>query len=148
MLTIASAVMFFASLVGIGYLIMRRVPALVQISPESLPTRETFFAFCARMSYNAVALLKPQRIKIYVLSHVAAALNKIRMFSLRVYYIIEAGAKKARQESQKMEWEHRWFSADDGAGVNGKGSTAEELKPVDTTAGTGEREKTNDRPQL
>lgn len=113
MLSFLFLIVFFSSGIGLGYLIYKKIPQLVEISQESLTNQETFVQFVSRISKAFVFGLNPKRLKIYFLSNAAKVLNKLRIWFLRMYHLIEMMAKKARQESQKMEWEHHWFSQKD-----------------------------------
>jgi len=111
MLSFLFPIVFFSSGIGLVYLIFKKIPKLIEIPRESLTNQETFIQFVLRISKAFIFALNPKRLKIYLLSNTATALNKLRIWFLRMYHLIEIMAKKARQESQKMEWEHHWFSS-------------------------------------
>src|SRR3989338_7128715 len=111
MLSYLFPIVFFSSGIGLAYLIFKKIPQLVEIPQESLTNQETFIQFSLRISKAFIFALNPKRLKIYLLSSTARALNKIRIWFLRMYHLIEIISKKAKMESQKMEWEHHWFSS-------------------------------------
>ncbi len=103
-------VLFSVSCAGMLYLILKNAPLLSRMPQESLVNQETFLAWTARILKSSLFLLNPRRIKRYTLSHAADALNVIRVFFQKIYHTVERMAKTAREKSQKMDWEHRWFS--------------------------------------
>lgn len=104
------AILFVIAFSGTAYMLLRKAPLLVQIPEGSIANRETFFAFCARIVRNAASVLSPRRIKMYALAHTAKTLNAFRELSLKTHRVVETMAHSAKQRSQEMEWEHRWFS--------------------------------------
>lgn len=131
MLSLIFPILFFSSCVGFAYLIAKKIPQLAEIPQESLANQETFFKFLVRISKTFVSVISPKRIRIYFLSNLAKFLNELRVWFLRMHHLIEALSKKARQESQKMEWEHHWFSSKDIEKNNQNGSEAQN-NPVET----------------
>lgn len=113
MLSFIFPILFFSSCAGFAYLIAKKIPQLAEISQESLTDQETFFKFLIRVFKMFFSVISPKRIRIYFLSNLAKFLNELRVWFLKLYHLIELMAKKARQESQKMEWEHHWFSSKD-----------------------------------
>lgn len=105
------AILFIVAFSGTAYLVLRKAPLLAQIPEGSIANRETFAAFCARIARTAAGAVAPRRIKMYMLAHTAAILNAFRELSLKTHRVVETMAHSAKQRSQEMEWEHRWFSA-------------------------------------
>lgn len=102
--------LFCASCAGIAYLLLKSAPLLSRLPQESLIHQETFVAWIARLFKSLFLSLNPRRIKRYALGHAADALNAMRVFFQKIYHTIETMAKTAREKSQRMDWEHRWFS--------------------------------------
>ncbi len=100
---------------------------LARIPEESLANQETFFAWLVRMVKTAARVLQPRRVRMFFLLQAARALNAVRVFFLKVYHAVEAMAKTTREKSQKMDWEHRWFSPKEVEG-NGKEQVDEEKR--------------------
>lgn len=105
------AILFVLAFSGTAYALLRKAPLLAQIPEGSIANRETFSAFCARIARTATSAVAPRRIKMYVLAHTATILNAFRELSLKTHRVVETMAHSAKQRSQEMEWEHRWFSA-------------------------------------
>lgn len=105
------AILFVISLSGAAYMLLRKAPLLAQIPEGSIANRETFFAFCARIARSVAHALAPRKIKMYALAHTAKALSVFRELSLKTHRVVETMAHSAKQRSQEMEWEHRWFDA-------------------------------------
>ena len=82
---------------------------LAEISQESLTNQETFFQFLQRASGCFFSALSSKKDPYLFLSNLAKFLNELKMWFLRMYHLIEP-IHKARQESQKRDWEHHWFS--------------------------------------
>lgn len=110
MLSLAFLILMCASLAGIAYLVLRRVPALSQIPQEAIANQETFFAFMVRVMGRILSAMSPRRIRMFILTKMAEALNSARAFFFKIYHTIETMAKTTREKSQKMDWEHHWFS--------------------------------------
>ena len=104
------ALLFVLAFSGTAYMLLRKAPLLVQIPEGSIANRETFFAFCMRIVRSVAGALSPRRIKTYALAHTAKTLNVFRELSLKTHRVVETMAHSAKQRSQEMEWEHRWFS--------------------------------------
>lgn len=102
--------LFIVSALGVGMLLYKKIPALSAISRESLLDQESFRLFAIRMIRKVLHTINPKRIVMFVLMWTAQALNAIRIFFLNIYHIIEALTKKVRHTSQKMQWEHQWYS--------------------------------------
>lgn len=111
MLSFILPIIFLSSCAGFAYVIAKKIPQLAEIPQESLANQETFIQFLQRISKMIFFALSPKKIRIYFLSNLAKFLNELKMWFLRMYHLIEAMAKKARQESQKMDWEHHWYSS-------------------------------------
>lgn len=109
--SLAFAILFVLAFSGTAYMLLRKAPLLAQIPEGSIANRETFFAFCARIVRTVAFACSPRRIKMYVLAHTATTLNAFRELSLKTHRVVETMAHSAKQRSQEMEWEHRWFSA-------------------------------------
>lgn len=109
--SLAFAILFVLAFSGTAYMLLRKAPLLAQIPEGSIANRETFAAFCARIMRTVAFACSPRRIKMYVLAHTARTLNVFREFSLKTHRVVETMAHSAKQRSQEMEWEHRWFSA-------------------------------------
>jgi len=105
--------LFFLSLFGVGYVVIRKIPELVAIPHESLEHQETFFAFLKRAIMRTIVILNPRRILIRLLSYIARILNVFRIFFLKVYRFTETLTHTAREKSQRMDWEHHWYSPGD-----------------------------------
>lgn len=110
MFSTAFFVLFCASCAGMLYFILKSAPLLSRLPQESLVNQETFFEWMARILKSSLFLLNPRRIKRHALAYAADALNAMRVFFQKIYHAIEMMAKTAREKSQKMDWEHRWFS--------------------------------------
>lgn len=102
--------LFLASVTGAGVLLYKKIPALSAIPRESLLDQEPFRLFAVRMIRRMLRGMNPKRIVMHILTWTAHALNAARIFFLNIYHIIEALTKKARHTSQKMQWEHQWYS--------------------------------------
>ncbi len=102
--------LFIASAISVGILLYKKVPALSAIPRESLLDQEPFRLFIVRMIRIILRVINPKRIVMHVLTWTAQALNAMRIFFLNIYHIIEALTKKVRHTSQKMQWEHQWYS--------------------------------------
>ena len=113
MLSFLFPILFLSLCAGLVYVIFKKIPQLAEISQESLANQESFFQFLQRVFRLFFSALSPKKIRIYFLSNLAKFLNELKVWFLKMYHLIELMAKKARQESQKMEWEHHWFSSKD-----------------------------------
>ena len=102
--------LFLASATGAGVLLYKKIPALSAIPRESLLDQEPFRLFAVRMMRKVLRAANPKRMVMHILTWTAQALNAARIFFLNIYHIIEALTKKARHTSQKMQWEHQWYS--------------------------------------
>ncbi len=111
MLSLAFLILMSVSLLGIAYLVLRRVPVLSQIPQEAIANQETFFAFAVRVAGHAFSSIRPRRIRMFLLTKIAQALNGVRAFFFKIYRTNETMAKTTREKSQKMDWEHHWFSS-------------------------------------
>lgn len=110
MVSLAFLILMCASLAGIAYLVLRRVPVLSQIPQNALANQETFVSFLARVTGRMLSAMSPRRIRMFILTKIAEALNSARAFFFKIYHTIETMAKTTREKSQKMDWEHHWFS--------------------------------------
>lgn len=113
MLSFLFPILFLSSCAWLVYVIFKKIPQLAEISQESLTNQETFFQFLQRIFKLFFLALNPKKIRIYFLFNLAGFLNELKIWFLRMYHLIEAMSKKVRQESQKMDWEHHWFSHKD-----------------------------------
>ena len=110
MLQYVFLILFLASVAGIIVMLWKKAPLLAAILPESLLDRETFRVFAFRMAKKALFLFSPRRVMMHAVTWAAQLLNGVRVLFLNLYHLIEALTKKARHTSQKMQWEHQWFS--------------------------------------
>ncbi len=102
--------LFLICLAWIGVIVYRKIPLLAAIPSESLPHQEPFRFFVVRMAKKALFALNPRRITMHFLMRTAQLSNHVRILFLDLSGLIEMLAKKTRHMSQKMQWEHHWFS--------------------------------------
>ena len=110
MLQYVLLILSLASAAAIAAMLWKKAPLLAAIPPESLLDREMFRIFALRMAKKALFLLSPRRVMMHAVTWAAQLLNGIRVLFLNLYHLIEALTKKARHTSQRMQWEHQWFS--------------------------------------
>jgi len=109
MFSITFLALFLLSFLGIVYLVFGKRAVLARIPEESLANQETFAWWVVRMARGIAHVLNPKRIRLRFLTSVAHALNAARAFFSRIHHGVETMAKTARERSQKMDWEHRWY---------------------------------------
>jgi len=110
MLNIILPILFFASLIGIFYILYKKIPILANISLESLQNRESFFAFVKRLVKSLLSHIHPNKIKIYFLVAAEKILARSRATTLKMHKTIELLSKDIKQRSQQEKWEHKWFA--------------------------------------
>lgn len=109
MFSIVFLILFSLSLLAALYMVLREVPELAKISDEFLANQETFFGWLMRIARRVAHALDPKRIRMRLLARVVDVLNATRMFFSKIHHVVETMAKTAREKSQKMDWEHRWY---------------------------------------
>ena len=110
MLNTILPILFFVSLIGILYIIGKKIPVLSDISLESLQNRESFIAFLKRLIKSFFSHIHPKKIKIYFLVLAEKILTRSRATTLKIHKTIEVLSKDIKQKSQQEKWEHKWFS--------------------------------------
>ena len=106
-LSFVFAILFFASLGGLVFIVMKKATILAQIFSESLPNQETFFAWIARIARIMFTALHPQRIKMHTIARTAKTLHMFRVLSFKIHRFVDTMAHTAKKKSQEMEREHR-----------------------------------------
>ena len=106
-LSLVFAILFFASVGALVFIVGKKAPLLARIPSESLPNQETFLAWTARIAKITFTALHPQRIKMYTVAHTAKALHMFRVLSFRMHRFVDMMAHTAKKKSQEMEREHR-----------------------------------------
>ncbi len=109
MLNILLPILFFVSLAGALYIILRKFPVLANIPVESIENRETFFAFLKRVFLSIFSYVHFKKIKIYFLVVLDKILVRFRSSILKVHKTIETLSEDIKQKSHQEKWEHQWF---------------------------------------
>lgn len=118
--SVAFFALCLASLAGVLWLVLRKISLLARIRKESLSNQETFFAYATRMIRVLFSLFRPRRLRMRLFGWMAWLLNIVRVFFSKLYQVVEALARVAREKSQKMDWEHHWFPSKDVKGEREK----------------------------